>query len=91
MKKLTELEMAESLLGEILFFRQYGAPAGQSKKTMQNNLDIKVEHFLRRAEKESAYHDYFYPVPEEVKEATREMRAVEKAVDEALAECECDN
>jgi hypothetical protein len=90
MKKLTELEMAESLLIEILSFRQNGAPAGTSPKNLQKALDIKVEHFLRRDEEESGYYDYFHPMPKEAKEAEREMRAAAEAVDEALAECQID-
>ena len=90
MKKLTELEMAESILGELLHFRMYPPPPGKAKKLAENNLDIKVEHFLRREEKESAFYDYFNPMPEAAKEAAREMLEAEKAVDEALAECEID-
>lgn len=90
MKKLTELEMAESILGELLHFRMYPPSPGKEKKQAQDNLDIKVEHFLRRNEVESAYYDYFHPMPKTAREAAREMRNAEKAVDEALAKCEID-
>lgn len=54
-----ELKEAETILEQILAFRQYGAPAGQSPKNIQAYLDAQVEHFLRRNEPESAYYGRF--------------------------------
>lgn len=54
-----ELKEAETILEQILTFRQYGAPAGQSPKNIQNYLDKTVEHFLRRDEPESVYFGRF--------------------------------
>lgn len=54
-----ELQEAEKILGEYLYFRQYGADAGNSAKNVQALLDMKVEHFLRRSEPESAYYERF--------------------------------
>jgi len=54
-----ELKEAETILEQILAFRQYGAPAGQSPKNIQAFLDKTVEHFLRRDEPESVYYGRF--------------------------------
>ena len=51
------IETAEKIFAEILMFRQYGAPAGISDKKLQNQLDMQVEHFLRRDEPESGYYE----------------------------------
>lgn len=55
-KDLT-IETAEKIFSEILMFRQYGAPAGISDKKLQSQLDMQVEHFLRRDEPESGYYE----------------------------------
>jgi hypothetical protein len=54
-----ELAEAETLMGQYLTFRQYGAPAGQSPKNIQRYFDATIEHFLRREEPESVYFGRF--------------------------------
>lgn len=51
------IKTADKIFEQILIFRQYGAPEGQSEKTIQNELDKQVEHFLRRDEPESGYYE----------------------------------
>lgn len=51
------IKTADKIFENILMFRQYGAPAGQSPKNIQNELDKQVEHFLRRDEPESAFYE----------------------------------
>lgn len=63
-KTEAELKEAESIMAQILSFRQYGAPAGSSPKNIQNLLDRTVEHFLRRDEPESIYFGRFDEKPD---------------------------
>lgn len=53
-----ELRVAESLLTNVLTLRQYGE-AGLSPNRTWAALDTQIEHFLRRAEPESAYYERF--------------------------------
>lgn len=53
-----ELQVAEELLGAVLVLRQYGEE-GLSPERSWHALDVKIEHFLRRAEPESAYYERF--------------------------------